>query len=110
MTTCSSQLISSLHSLLCSTPPSTPVKKAWLDGEGKEDGLTVTCCRGVLTTEGGDQRSLVCDTVDTGGCLRSDDDVSGCPLQAHINICPLLVQMELCHFIHVCTGYFDQMT
>ena len=54
MSSCSSQLISSLHTLLC-TPPSTPVKKGWMDGssggsskdEADLSGLS-HCCHTVL--------------------------------------------------------------
>ena len=87
MTSCSSQLISSLHSLLCSTPPPTPVKKAWLGNEegGGEASVTVSCCRNDLTSEGGaissgenfiGRRGVVCDrNGDTTPCTRNDDDV-----------------------------------
>ena len=81
MTACSSQLINSLHSFLCSTPPSTPVKKAWLDNDREDASLTMTCCHGpsnmstTITDDGSVQtRSLVCGD-DNSNPMR-DDDVS----------------------------------
>ena len=76
MTACSSQLISSLHSLLCSTPPSTPVKKAWLGNDREDPSLTMTCCRSDMDTISSDNsvdsRGLVCN----GDSPIIDDDVS----------------------------------
>lgn len=111
MSGCSSQLISSLHSLLC-PQPMPDVKKAWLcaDDQSVSPDVTVTCCHSVLTSDTlkdhNDDNGRSFDTP-TGGStttsvyggrtlVKTDDDVSVC------NCLYTLIPRLPCIGMHAC--------